>query len=368
MRKGLFLLLLILGLRPAFAQTAPPDHPRTQNLVIVTLDGFRWQELYRGADQELLENKKFTPNAEATRKAFWADTPQARRQKLLPFFWGTLAKKGRLYGNRDLGNRVNAKNPFWFSYPGYNEIFTGYPDPRINSNSYPDNPNTNVLEFLNQQSAFNGKVAAFTTWSAFPRILNESRSDIPVNAGYEAFEANPHNRPLSETQQAINGIQQHLIRPKGGRLDALTYAQARAYMELNHPRVLYIAFGQTDHFAHAGHYGLYLEAAHHSAQMIGELWEALQADPHYKGTTTLFITTDHGRGLGDQWTSHGKRIAHADEIWFAVIGPDTPPLGEMKANQQWYQNQFARTLAAFLGYSFKSPHPTGEPIPLVNDN
>jgi hypothetical protein len=363
---GSLVLFLFCGLQPTLAQTARPAQLNTKNLIIVTLDGFRWQEVYRGAEKDLLENGEFTHRAAAIKKAYWADTPQQRRQRLLPFFWSTLVKKGRLYGNRDLGNRVNVKNNFWFSYPGYNEIFTGFPDPRIDSNGYPPNPNVNVLEFLNRQPGFKGQVAAFTSWNAFPHILNESRSGILVNSGYALIEKNLDGKPLSPTQRAINDIQRDLVRPPGGRLDALTYAQAHAYLAVNHPRVLYIAFGQTDHFAHAGRYDEYLDAAHEADAMIGELWQTLQSDPHYKDTTTLFITVDHGRGLETQWTRHGKRIAHSDEIWFAVIGPDTTPLGEIKAHQQWCQNQFAQTFASFLGNTFKADHPIGEAIPLVD--
>jgi hypothetical protein len=365
MKTSLISLLLLFVSAPAFAQSTGPGNLKTKNLVIVTIDGFRWQEVYRGAEKDLLENKKQGAKSAETEKAYWADTPQQRRQKLLPFFWSTLAKQGRLYGNRDLGNLVNVKNPHWFSYPGYNEIFTGFPDPRINSNDYPANPNLNVLGYLNHQPAFKGEVAAFSTWNAFPRILNESRSGIVINSGFAQFQKNPDGRPLSPTQLAVNGIQRHLVLPPGGRPDALTYAQAHAYLAVNHPRLLYIAFGQTDHFAHGGKYIYYLRAAHQIDAMIAQLWQTLQSDPQYKNTTTLFITADHGRGLEQHWTSHGKRIAHSDEIWFALLGPDTPPLGEVPTHQQWYQNQFAQTFASFLGMTFKADHPVGEAIPLT---
>ena len=39
------------------------------------------------------------------------------------------------------------------SYPGYNEIFTGAFDPRIDSNEYPPNPNETVFEWLNTRPA-----------------------------------------------------------------------------------------------------------------------------------------------------------------------------------------------------------------------
>ena len=61
------------------------------------------------------------------------------RKKLLPFFWNVIQQKGQLYGNRLYGNKVNVSNSYKFSYPGYNEIFTGYPDLYVNSNSAKNN-------------------------------------------------------------------------------------------------------------------------------------------------------------------------------------------------------------------------------------
>src|SRR5207244_1144561 len=102
------------------------------------------------------------------------------------------------------------------------------------------------------------------------------------------------------------------------------------YLEQNHPRVLYIAFIETDAFAHHMQYDFYLDAAHNIDDMISKLWAKLQSDPFYKDQTTLLITTDHGRGESDDWTSHGPKVTHADETWMAALGPDIKTLGEVK--------------------------------------
>ncbi len=98
----------------------------------------------------------------ALNSRFWSGDPGERRKKLFPFLWTMVAKQGQLYGNRNLQNNVNNANPYWFSYPGYNEIFTGYPDPDVNSNDKIRNKNTNVLEFINRQKEYAGKVAVFS--------------------------------------------------------------------------------------------------------------------------------------------------------------------------------------------------------------
>lgn len=133
---------------------------KTQNLIIVTLDGYRWQEVFKGVDTSLIDNEKFVSDSRKLRQRFWADTEDKRRERLMPFFWSELSQKGRIYGNREYGNFVNVSNLVLKSYPGYSEIFTGYPDPLILDNKRPDNLNINVLEYLNLQQRYKGQVAA----------------------------------------------------------------------------------------------------------------------------------------------------------------------------------------------------------------
>jgi len=141
------------------------------NLIIITTDGFRWQEVFKGMDAELAAHPKFNQGDSADLiKKYGGATEQERRQKLMPFFWNTIASKGMLFGNRTIGNKVDVANPHWFSYPGYNEILTGYPDSAINSNEYPPNPHSNVLAFLNQQAAYKNKVARPSGKEYQPRL------------------------------------------------------------------------------------------------------------------------------------------------------------------------------------------------------
>lgn len=338
---------------------------KTKNLVVVTLDGYRWKELFTGADEGLINDKAYVAQKyqKDMKQKYWRTTPEERREVLMPFIWGTIAKKGQLYGNRNLGNFMNVKNRYWFSFPGYNEMFTGYPDTLVNSNAFPPNHNVNVLEFINQQSAFKGKVAVFAGWNAYYNILNQKRSGLPINAGWAEFKG-PN---ITDLQRFLNWQQQFAPQIMGPdeRNDAITYPLAKEYVRQNKPRVLYLALIDTDAFGHQGKYDLYLEAAKHTDAILEDLWNYLQSDPFYKDQTTLVITTDHGRGDGASWKSHKNTIPHCDEVWFAAMGPDTKPLGEAKQVGQLYQNQIAKTLAAFLGLDFTTKNPQGDAIKAV---
>jgi hypothetical protein len=347
-----------------FALTVPAfgQKQNTENIFIITLDGYRWQELFTGADPNLIENKDFVKNPEVLKQRFWADTPEERREILMPFFWNTIAEKGQLYGNRLHDNKVDCSNTMWFSYPGYNEILCGYADDeRVNSNAKNNNPNVTVLEYLNNLPSFKGKVAAFGSWNVFPFIINQERSGLPVNAGF----AKATGEKLTDREKFLNALQDEIPGPWGGvRLDAFTHYFALEYLKKHQPNVVYIAYGETDDFAHDGRYDQYLTSAQRTDKYIGDLWEWVQSQKKYRDKTTFIITTDHGRGTQpiETWRNHGGKIAGAGEIWIAVLGPDTPALGEVRMPGQLYQNQVAKTAAAFIGVDYKSDPRIGERI------
>ena len=83
------------------------------------------------ADATLLnsEHGGIWAGAEELRKEYWANTPEERRKRLFPFLWETVATQGTLYGNQTKGSVAHVTNGQAFSYPGYNEMLTGTPDP-----------------------------------------------------------------------------------------------------------------------------------------------------------------------------------------------------------------------------------------------
>ena len=353
----------VLGLLALFSCMVAGAQQQTQNIIIITTDGFRWQEVFNGFDTAIANNPRFNEGDSAyLYQQYTGRDVYERRKKLMPFLWNTLAVKGQVFGNRNAGCRVNNANPYWFSYPGYNEIFTGYPDTAINSNSYPPNPHVTVLEYLNRQPRLKGRVAAFGAWEAFDRILNEERSGIPVVSGLQPT----GGKTPTPNEKLINRMLKDSYKPwhEDECLDVFTHHAALEWLKTRKPRVLYIAYGETDEWAHAGKYRSYLDAGRQVDAWIKEIWDFVQSDPQYKNKTTLFVTVDHGRGDAkkEEWTSHGNSIADSHEIWFAAIGPDTPVRGEVKGDVQLYQQQFAQSFAKLLGYTYKADHPVADPI------
>lgn len=297
-------------------------------VILVVSDGLRWQEVMRGADPRLLADSR-----DEVRRWYGRPSLAERRQALLPFVWGTMARHGLVIGNRDAGSRMRVTNGKNFSYPGYNEMLVGYPDARIDRNDLGPNPNVTVFEWINGRRTLRGHVAAVGAWDTFADIFNRDRSGLPVFAGR--------------------------VEP----LDARAHVAAMRVLREKRPRALFVAYVETDDLAHKGRYGDMLDAAHRVDSYLAELWSAVQSDARYRDRTTLIFTADHGRGRSGDWTDHGPDVPGADEIWVAMIGPGLPARGELKGGATYTQTQLAATVAAALGLDYRRAVPrAGPPI------
>ena len=355
------LLLLIIF----YSQSTFSQQKTCENIFIITTDGFRWQELFNGADSAILFNPRFVKDTSVMRYMYWSSDTEERRRRLMPFLWNYVAHKGQLWGNRQYNNTVSVANPYRFSYAGYNEILSGYADPFIIANKPKLNRNSNILHYLHSLPAYEGKVAAFGSWKLFSYIINSKQDGMPVNSGYQLMQ----DDTLSYTEQATNYVQETIgDETIATRADMLTYTLAAEYIQRNHPKVVYIGFGETDEFAHHSQYDEYLSKANQFDKFLAELWNLVQRDEVYKNKTTFFVTTDHGRGKkASTWMKHGPFTRGADETWLVQLGPNILPLGEIKAAIDIDNEQFAQTIAAYLGEVFVTNHPVAAPAyPLLS--
>jgi len=349
---------------------APPVSYKTQNVILVMTDGLRWQEVFSGADPALMNKEAGgVADVEALKKAYWRDTPEARRQALMPFLWSVVGRQGQLFGNRKIGSDAYVTNGLNFSYPGYSETLCGFPDSRIDSNDKKPNPNVTVLEWLANKVQFKNKIAAFAAWDTFPYILNAQRSGLMVNAGYDPLKVIPSTPRLD----LLNRLKAELPQVWDEEpFDAITFNTAVEYLKARKPRVLYLSLGETDDWAHAGNYTEYLNSAHRADADLKALWDFIQSSSEYRGRTTLIFSPDHGRGDAPvDWKSHGEKIPDSKYIWMAFVGPDTPALGERSKVSPVTQNRIAATLAALLGEDYaaavkKAGKPISDVLPVAD--
>jgi len=337
--------------------SAGADVRKSENVVLVTIDGLRWQEVFTGAEAALIGEKDKDAQEEFLRK-----TPVERRRALMPFLWNVVASRGRLWGNRERRSSAQLTNGHKFSYPGYQELLAGYPDPRVDSNQKIPNPNVTVLEWLNRRPGFEGRVAAFGSWDRLSYILNRERSGLYVNSTDEELK----DVPNSERQAAINDLRKLIASPwKESYFDGFAFYAAMDYLRSRQPRVLYLLYEEPDEWGHAKMYSEYLRSTKRIDVYLRRMWESLQAMPEYKDKTTLIVTTDHGRGKGERWKDHDAEVEGAEDIWIAAMGPSVSGGGELSDVPRVTQSQIAATVAAALGEDYiKSQKKAAPPLDL----
>lgn len=332
------------------------------HVVLVTLDGTRWQDLFGGVDLDILRTVSGDTPVEQTDTytRFHAPTPEASRAKVMPFLWSRLvAQEGLLAGNRRAGSRMQVANRMKFSYPGYSELLTGAPhDDQITSNDNRRYGFLTVLEWLRADLGLPvSGIATFGSWETFNYIVERQEGATTVNAGFEDFDhPDPEIRTLSGLQHLTpNGFH-------GARHDVYTFRFGFAHLRTARPRVLYLAFDETDDWAHLKRYDLVLDTLHRTDRQLEQLWTWLQADPEYRGRTTLVLTVDHGRGRTPaDWTDHGTKVGGAEETWLGCFGPRVTARGEWTPPAPLSTSQVAATVAALVGRDFRAAVPGAAP-------
>ena len=287
------------------------------SVVLLTLDGVRWQELLRGTDPELGDGR------------------------VLPVFTrfhDDLKTRGVFYPEARLSNAVA------ISLPAYASILSGrFSDCEGNGCGRTRVPT--LPEHLRAAGAFAATdLALFASWEKLPLAAERTPGHLVVNAAYEAFGGDHADLDAAQAAEPAPW--------EGARLDKYTLAHGLRYLRTHHPRFLTISLNDADEQAHRGDYPAYIEALRAYDRAIAEVAVTLAEMGADGRETTLIVTTDHGRGQRGGWRDHGHNpdservwvfahragvapgparspIAHADlaPTIAAILGAPTPPCG-----------------------------------------
>ena len=369
---------VVLAILLASCASTPPSSShkstaaRGRNVILITVDGLRNEELFGGVDERVLGSVEYSgieyeSESVRVRAAYGGSSPNLSRSALMPFFWTELVPNGVLLGNESRGGGVRVTNKELFSAPGYIEILTGEPHHDVVSNDLIRYPYPSFMEYAKEGLGLvYTDLATIGSWEGFA-TLSSSRPDLFFsNTGFEQVQpayATERMRWLGELQHDIMTLWPE------GRSDAVTFGMTVEYLQKFKPRVLYIAFGETDDWAHQRRYDRYLDYIHVFDSYLERLWTLLQSMDEYRDNTTLIITTDHGRGHDPkEWVEHGAGLAGSEAIWIAIIGPDVPHLGEIAPANPVTQSDVAATALKALGLDYRQFNPRmGPPIPAAFD-
>ena len=344
--KRIIIILYMLCLLPLLLFAKGGKDTR---LVIITIDGLRWQEVFLGADGNLLSDEVQTGDTALARQTYWRPTPEERREVLMPFTWNTLAPKGLIIGNRAKNSKMQVANKACISYPGYCEMMTGMVDDAIVGNAPVNNPHRNVLEAANEDPRYKGGVVMYGSWKSTRFAIRNELAGIPASVSYEPNVAKKQTPCLQLVDKMLAGMPRFW---GAEHFDAFTYAYAIETLKNDHPKVMWVSCGDCDEWAHARRYDLYLDGAKGTDAFIRDIYETCEADRFYRGKTTYLITCDHGRGWGNMWAHHDGTTNGSEATWLMLLGKGVEALGEITECGPYYNKQIAATIASILGIDF----------------
>jgi hypothetical protein len=287
-----FLTHLLVG--PAYATSASGP-----NVILITLDGVRWNEVFQGTDPELTG---------------------APSEVIMPHLNGDLAKQGLLLGDRKQ-SFVQVSNRRNLSLPGYQNIFTGHSTScasnfcsRVRYETFP--------EALQAKFGFNPfEIAGFASWSRIRRAYSRRHSDLYLNSGLDPSGLEGPNHQAIDALQAQDVPHWNKPHVWSSRYDRYTFAHGFEFLKENQPRFLYIGLLDSDEYAHAGNYRAYVETLRTYDLWIREIVDYLDSSGEYGKNTLLIVTTDHGRGQGGKrWKDHGRRLPESNQIFMYLRG------------------------------------------------
>jgi len=189
-------------------------------------------------------------------------------------------------------------------------------------------------------------VAAFTSWTTQARLTATTPGTFVSQGPFEPLPGQLEDDPRLVRLAQVEDWVRHDDRSM--RYDAFTHELALAWLVKFRPTLLHIGYGEPDVDAHARQYDRYLAMLWRTDRMLSELMHAVWADPALRDSTTIIITTDHGRGATAQdWTDHGQEVPNAARWWFLAAGAGVATRGVVP--DPMTQAQTAPTILRLLG-------------------
>lgn len=301
----LSLLLFICACSVSCERATDTPHVfNTENVVIVIVDGARYSET-------------------------WGDSTH----QYIPNLDNVLAHQGVV--NTAFYNLGGT-----WTIPGHTAIMTGHNQVISNSGQ----------ELPQYSSLFQHWIKKYNKDSTDAWIIS-SKDKLEVLADCQDPEWYGNYNP--STDCGINGL------GSGYRHDSITFQNAINILSDHQPKLVLLNFREPDFSGHAGNWDNYLQGIIDTDQYIADLWDFIENDPNYSGSTTMFVTNDHGRhldGISGGFTSHGDNCDGCRHITLFATGPDFK--NDIIVDSERDLRDVAATTAALLG--LEMPNSSGQ--------
>jgi hypothetical protein len=323
-------------------------------VVLVVLDGVRWQELFEGVDPEIARRQKM-PERE------WVDA-----ESLMPTLHDVLIARGVAVGAPGQGPEMRASGPNYVSLPGYNEILSGRPPSHCPDNGCAATRETTLPDELALGTAIDprGEVdaAVISSWESIDRAASRGGTDVVVSAGRHHGRSldvlrtdDTERRLLDQASRSSSWPGEADFRP-----DRYTIDIALRLLETRAPRFLFIGLGEPDEFAHQDNYRGYLDSLRAADRALARLVGTLGRLGERGRRTSIFVTTDHGRS--NAFRDHGGFAPESGRVWLVASGAGIEEKGLVRSEVPHRLADIAPTMRVLLGMNADPRRDAGRAI------
>lgn len=333
------------SLRHPESARAPSRHDAHRTVIVIALDGVRWQDVFLGVDPVLADRYRVPPG----------DRVDAAR--LVPSLHRLMTESGAAVGAPSAGPSMHASGPNFVSLPGYMEMLTGRADTGCTTNRCGTVALSTIADDVARAAA--GEVAVVTSWPRILRAASANPSSIVASAGRHGGVG----REVLErdVDVAVSIRQGEAAGPAPGRRDfrpdARTEEVALAYLESRVPAFLFVGLGDTDEYGHKDDYRGYLRALSRADAFVGRIAEWVARRNGAGFPATLFVTTDHGRS--NAFWSHGAKQPESSRVWLVAAGAGIAARGFVASPRERRLADVAQTIRRFYDLPLVRGHAAG---------
>jgi hypothetical protein len=346
-RSDALLALVVLACVPPAPSPLPAAARRcSQPIVLVTIDGVRWQEIFDGVDRQL-----------------GARLPLRDARSLLPALYRRFIDRGVALGAPGFGAPVLASGPAFVSLPGYRELLTGRPALGCYDNGCGLCDRPTLLDQLRGELGLPKEdTAVVASWEVTEGAVAVDPAQVVVSAGRHGGLHRDRLRLTPAATAIDDDAESSPAFPGYGdyRPDRYTGPLALEYLSARRPCFLYVELGDTDEYAHRADYPAYLASLGEFDDFLEQLDATLAALGGDRLDTLVLISTDHGRELA--FRNHGADPA-SQRVWLVARGGGLPPRGLTAAAAPRWLADLAPTVRPPLGLAADPSADAGQPIP-----
>ncbi len=337
-----------------FAETVPLGVPAGEELadtsvpvILVVLDGVRWQEVFSGVDPALAATHRAGPVCDA--------------RTLLPSLYAALDARGAAIGAPGHG-LIAASGPNFVSLPGYTEIFGGRSPDRCQDNGCAGATRPTIVDAFRDRSRSDADVAVISSWAPIARAATGTSSRIVLSAGRDDVSGTQFLTEDPETRRILDEGARADPRPghDSFRPDRYTAGIALRYLETRRPSFLFVGLGEPDEYAHDDDYRGYLAALRAADDFFGRLFATLDRMGDRGRRSLVLVTADHGRG--HNYRDHGGALPESARVWLLALGGPVHARGFVEGPRPRRLADLAPTIRQVVGIPLEDSTGAGTPI------